>query len=134
MENEKIVRIDTLIINRRREKNCKCLYPSYEVDTTNRLVYCKKCMAVVEPFVALERIAIHSEILNAEIENAIEYRNELMNYKPFLREAKRYEKMMREKNMLPVCPKCGEPFEWQEVTRMINRKFAEKLKKESDIQ
>ena len=123
MKDEKIVNIETLIINRRREKNCKCNKPSYEIDIQNHLVYCKKCMAVVEPFEALIQIATHIEDINYSIENAQRYKMELMSYKPYLREAKRYESMMRQKDMLPICPKCSKPFNWNEVVCLCNKKF-----------
>lgn len=123
MEEEKIISIETLIINRRREKNCKCIKPHYEIDIQNHLVYCQKCMAVVEPFEALVQLAKKYESINDSIEEAIRYRNELMSYKPYLREAKRYEKMMREKDMLPICPKCNELFNWNELISMGNKRF-----------
>lgn len=121
--NEKVVNIETLIINRRREKNCKCKKPSYEIDIQNHLVYCNKCMAVVEPFEALTQLALHIEEINEGIEQAMRYKQELMSYKPYLREAKRYEKMMREKDMLPVCPHCSVPFKWNTVIGMVNKRF-----------
>ena len=55
--SDKVVNIETLLINRRREKNCKCLMPKYEIDIQNHLVYCQNCMAVVEPFEALKDYA-----------------------------------------------------------------------------
>lgn len=119
----KIININTLIINRRREKNCKCVIPCYEIDIKNHLVYCQNCMAVVEPFEALIQIARHFEEINDSIEYARSYRNELMNYKPYLREAKRYEQMMRQKEMLPICPKCSQLFNWNELVSMGNKKF-----------
>lgn len=122
-ECNKVINIETLIINRRREKNCKCLKPHYEIDTQNHLVYCQKCMAVVEPFEALVQLAMHIEEINDKIESATRYKNELMSYKPYLRQAKRYEQMMRQKDMLPLCPHCHKPFYWDEVVEMINKHF-----------
>ena len=119
----KIINLETLIINRRREKNCKCLKPHYEIDILNHLVYCQKCMAVVEPFEALVQLARHYEDINDSIKSARKYRQELMNYKPFLKEARRYEQMMRQKNMLPLCPKCNKAFNWNEVIAMTNKRF-----------
>lgn len=119
----KVINIETLLINRRREKNCKCAKPHYEIDTQNHLVYCQKCLAVVEPFEALLQIARYFEEINDSVEYAKEYRNELMNYKPYLREARRYEQMMKQKNMLPICPKCSQLFNWNEVVSMGNKRF-----------
>lgn len=123
MEEGKVVNIETLIINRRREKNCKCPKPHYEIDIQNHLVYCQDCMAVVEPFEALVQLARHYEEINDGIQYAKKYKKELMDYKPYLREAKRYEQMMRQKDMLPLCPKCHKPFEWSKVIEMINKKY-----------
>ena len=122
-EDKKVVNIETLIINRRREKNCKCKKPHYEIDIQNHLVYCQDCIALVEPFEALVQLARHIEEINDNIESATRYKKELMSYKPYLREAKRYEKMMREKHMLPLCPHCHKPFNWNEVVEMINKHF-----------
>ena len=121
--SDKLVNIETLIINRRREKNCKCSKPNYEIDTQNHLVYCQKCLAVIEPFEALVRLAEHIEEINSKIEYAENYKQEIMNYKPYLREAKRYERMMREKDMLPICPRCNQLFNWNEIVSMGNKRF-----------
>lgn len=80
-------------------------------------------MAVVEPFEALIKLATYYEKINDSIEYAKNYKNELMNYKPYLREARRYEEMMRKKDMLPICPKCSQLFNWNEVTSMGNKRF-----------
>lgn len=129
--SDKVVNIETLIINRRREKNCKCSKPSYEIDTKNHLVYCQKCLAVIEPFEALVRLAEHIEEINDSIEYAKSYKNELINYKPYLREAKRYERMMREKDMLPICPKCNHMFNWNEIVSMGNKRFYKEKENET---
>lgn len=127
MEEEKIIQIDTLRLNYSRNKICNCYSygnkPSYELDLKNRLVYCNKCNAIIEPFEALYQVASNLEKINEEISRAKAYKNELMSYKPYLRQAKRYEQMMREKDMLPVCPKCKEAFKWEDVCSMINKKF-----------
>ena len=122
MEN-KIINIDTLIINRNREKICKCSKPSFIIDTQNHIVQCKECMAILDPFEALLKIATMFDEINNEVKNAINYRNELMKYKPHLKEAKRLEQMMREEDLLPICPKCGKAFEWNKLTSMINKNY-----------
>lgn len=126
-EEEKIVNIETLKINYARNKICKCNEPLYEIDYKNRLVYCRICQAIIDPFEAIYKLALNMEFINNEIHRAIEYKKEIDNYKPYLREAKRYEKMMREKEMLPVCPHCTKPFKWNEIVSMTNKKFYKEI-------
>lgn len=128
MEENKIVSIDVLRINYSRDKICKCYdyyknKPSYEIDMKNRLVYCNKCHVIVDAFDALYNISKDIDRINGEVHQAIRYKKELEEYKPYLKEARRYEKMMREKYMLPVCPNCREAFEWNQITSMTNKKF-----------
>ncbi len=123
MNTDNVIHIDVLKANYARNKICKCQVPKYEIDYKNRLVYCRTCGAIIEPFEALYRLALSYQEINDEIDRAIEYKRELQNYKPFLRQAKRYEQMMRKKNMLPICPKCREVFKWEELTGMANKEF-----------
>lgn len=121
--DERVIHIETLRVNYARDKICKCQKPCYEIDYKNRLVYCRTCQAIIDPFEALYKLAIKYQEINDEIDRARAFKKELQNYKPYLRETKRYEKMMREKNMLPVCPKCNEAFKWEELTSMANKRF-----------
>ena len=126
-ENDnKIISIETIRINYARNKICKCDKPLYEIDYKNRLVYCRTCNAIIDPFEALYKVALYMQDINCEIKRAIEYKKELENYKPYLKQAKRYEKMMREKDMLPICPKCNQLFKWDEVSSMGNKRFYKK--------
>lgn len=130
-----VVDLNYLRLNRSRSKFCDCYKyldkpPKYEIDTSNRVIECRYCQTIVEPFEALINLAKYYEKIQEDLERAKQYKNELMSYKPYLRQAKRYEKMMREKDMLPLCPNCNESFEWQDVTSMTNKKF---LKKRGDL-
>lgn len=128
MEN-KVVDIDFLRLNYSRNKFCKCYdkfprkKPQFEIDMKNRIVECRHCHIMLDPFEALVILAKEYQSINESIEEAERYRQELITYKPYLKEAKRYETMMREKDMLPVCPNCNEAFEWQDITETINKKF-----------
>ncbi len=81
---------------------------------------------MLDPFEALVILAKEYQSINESIEEAERYRQELISYKPYLKEARRYEAMMREKDMLPVCSKCNEAFEWNSITRMTNKNFLKK--------
>lgn len=122
-DKEKIVSIDVLRINRQRKKICECERPLYELDCQNRLVYCRLCGAIVDAFDALYKVAMHTKEINEDIRRAIENKKILEAYKPYLKEAKRYEKMMKEKDMLPKCPKCNKAFNWNEVTMLVNKYY-----------
>lgn len=131
MEN-KVVDIDFLRLNYSRNKFCKCYdtfprkKPQFEIDIKNRIVECRYCHIMVDPFEALVILAKKYEQINESIEEAERYKQELITYKPYLKEARRYEAMMREKDMLPVCPNCSQAFEWNSITKMTNKRFLKK--------
>lgn len=99
MEN-KVVDIDFLRLNYSRNKFCKCYdtfprkKPQFEIDIKNRIVECRYCHIMVDPFEALVILAKEYQAINEAIENAQEYKQKLINYKPYLKEARRYEAMM----------------------------------------
>lgn len=125
MEN-KIVQIDVLKLEYGYQKICKCEKNHYEIDVKNRLIRCTDCGAIIDPFEALMKIANYFDNVNEQVQSCYRKINELNSYKPYLREAKRYEAMMRKKDMLPICPKCGELFEWRELNSMGNKIFYKK--------
>lgn len=123
MSNKEIPNVNVLKLEYGLEKICKCQEKKYEIDIQNRLVWCKTCRAVIDPFEALKNLALNYENINYQIKNAINYRNELLNYKPYLKQAKRLEQKMRNKDMLPVCPNCKQTFEWSELNEFHNKKY-----------
>ena len=123
MIDKEIPNINVLRLEYGLEKICRCQNKKYEIDIQNRLVWCQICKAVIDPFEALKYLALHIDTINESIKHAIDYRNELMSYKPYLREAKRLESQMRHKDMLPVCPKCNNTFEWRELNFFHNRNY-----------
>lgn len=131
MEN-KVVDIDFLRLNYSKNKFCKCYdkfprkKPQFEIDMKNRVVECRYCHVMLDAFEALVILAKEYQGINEAIKNAEEYKRRLISYKPYLKEARRYEAMMREKDMLPVCPNCNEAFEWQDITKMTNKRFLKK--------
>lgn len=122
-EDKKVIHIETLRVNYARKKICECEIPLLELDYRNRLVYCRRCQAIIEPFDALYKLATHAQQFNDDVDRAAKFKKELDNYKPYLREARRYEQMMRQKEMLPICPKCSQLFNWNELVSMGNKKF-----------
>lgn len=125
-KDDRIAQIDILRFEYGRKKICECKNGKYEIDVQNRLIYCRGCGAIKNPFDVCVDLARRYAEINNTVQKCYEQARELYSYQPFLREAKRYEKMMREKDMLPVCPRCGEIFEWQEVNALANKHFFKK--------
>lgn len=134
MENKtdsRIISFDLVKINRGKEKICKCKFPHYEIDITNRLVMCTDCMAIVEPFDALcslaenyekmedaqrkmmDKAKTYEEIANMEIRRMIKNR--------IFREMNEQYR----RGMIPICPTCNKPFEPVEIKKWVNESLVD---------
>ena len=124
----KIERLDLFRINRQAEKLCKCELPRFEIDTKNRIIRCETCGAILDPFEAFHKVALHFERLDDHYENmneiAEEYRKAKITreFKNFMHEHK--------KGMMPVCPKCDKAFDFMEITEFRNKKYLTILESE----
>lgn len=133
---DKIKRIDVLRVEYGKRKLCECRNPEYEIDYKNKLVTCK-CGAIVDPFEALYNIALHYERLGDQVQNLLEQRKQIINYKPWLLTFRELESSYRSGKMLPCCPNCGEGFYFETIRGWTNRKIydarkaAEKLEQPS---
>jgi len=128
---EKIIKIETLRINRDIYKRCRCQTHErrYEVDPQNREVICKNCGSRVDPFDAIEDISRHYERIEEETQRLLDQRKEIMNYKPWLLVIRKLEQRYRGKAMLPCCPHCREPFYLEEIATWTNRESVERWRK-----
>lgn len=131
MSDENIVSFQLLRIEKNHRKICTCNPPQYEIDTTNRIVVCKKCGAIVDSFEALTRIADHvseyeeyqkkaREKANAYMEFANQEHRRRMKYAAFRDMDKQYQN-----DMLPICPRCNMAFEPMEIMQYVCRKYAD---------
>lgn len=126
---EKIVRFDAVRIEYGKRKMCQCYSPHYEIDYQNKLVYCLDCGAIVDPLEALMRIAKDTKRWDDYTQELLEQRRQIMSYQPrrvvIKNLEKRYVKEDR-RNLEPTCPRCGRPFELEELlkTPWVNREFA----------
>jgi len=127
----KIIRLDQIRINRGLDKVCSCKNRKYEIDTTNRRITCSSCGAMIEAYEAMLDLANRWEYMNKQIENLLEQRKQIMNYKPWLVVIKYLEKNYRGRKMLPVCPECNEPFYLEELTKWVAKEYADKRIKNS---
>lgn len=128
MSNElpdKVIRMDVVRVEQAKMKSCECFEPHYTIDTINRLVYCKDCGAIVDPFNALTYLAEHYDRIAKWTETILEQRRQIESYKPHLVVIKQLEEQCRANkySMMPVCPHCKEPFELSDLRTWVNRAF-----------
>jgi hypothetical protein len=131
---DKIQRIDILRIEHNMRKLCACLHHSYVIDTENKLVYCKHCGAIIDPFEALCELARDVEHWNNQTEMMLKQQKEIQNWKPWLLPLRKVEKLYRAGQLLPMCPHCGRGILAEELAMSaINKKIElEQRKKEKE--
>ena len=111
-----IVSFDFVRINRGRGKICKCNPPHYEVDTTNRIVTCSDCGAVVDAFDALVSLAKMHEDIEETQQRML---SKAQSYAKMADEE--FQRMRRNKvfrdmessyrnGLYPICPQCMKAF------------------------
>ncbi len=134
MEQEnKVVRFDLFKIDKGREKLCRCKVPRFEIDTTNRLVICRDCGAVIEPFEALVTLCEHMARYEKYQEEAIEKANTYRAWaeKEWKRRFKNklFKDMERQyfEGLFPVCPKCNDLIDPLKISGWANPNYFIKL-------
>lgn len=138
-ENEKVISIDILRINRKVPRKCVCdeHHIKYTVDTENREITCE-CGIVVDPFEAMEYLARKYDRINESHKALQEQRNSWLRQKPRSIIFKNLEQSDSKGTMLPVCPNCKVPFEFSKVVSFVNAEFfrtrQRSIKKELDEQ
>lgn len=116
-----IIQFDIAKIERGKKKICRCESPHYEIDTTNRIVMCVDCGAVLDAFDALLSLAERKEqierLQSQMLQRAKTYKkladeelHHMIKNKVFREMQSKYKK-----NMFPMCPKCGELFDPIEI-------------------
>lgn len=123
-EQGEIVQLDHLRIDRAAGKVCTCIERHYTLNPESRKVYCVICGAEVDAFDALQRMASIADELNEMIEKAHAHAVMLQKRNRKSEQFKRFEKNSTgKKQMLPICPTCNEPFEFERVTGWINKEI-----------
>ena len=125
---EKIIKIETLRINRDIYKRCRCSLTErrYVVDPQNREVTCKNCGSRVDPFDAIYDITRYYERLEEEAQSLLDQRKQIINYKPHMIVFRDLERQYRGKKMLPCCPHCHRGFYFEELAAWTNRKIEDR--------
>ena len=123
------VNFDYLRIEKDKRKICTCNPPKYELDTTNRLVICVSCRAIVDPFDALLSLCEHWNDIERKLNSAIEWskhwteQGEKARKMHFRNEAFKNMDKQYHNGMYPVCPKCGEVIDPLDFREYYNSKF-----------
>ena len=122
---DNVIDFDIARIVRGRKRICKCVNPHFELDPTNRIVICSDCGALWDPFNAFMELIKNYERIASFEKRLLEQRRQILNHKPKLIELKRfeqnYDQFCKNGKMVPVCPRCGEAFELQELMHFTNR-------------
>ncbi len=116
-----IIQFDIAKIECGKKKICRCASPHYEIDTTNRIVMCVDCGAVMDAFDALVSLVENGEqierLQSQMLQRAKTYGklateefNRMIKNKVFREMQSNYRK-----NLYPICPKCGELFDPIEI-------------------
>lgn len=128
---ENVVRMEILQLNRNIEKHCKCATKKLIVDPTNRMVYCDKCKAYIDPFEAILYIATVRDDMQRETDRMLEYKKEIASYNPsgklFKDLQQRYGRGKH--RMLPTCPVCSNHFRFEDIKGWTNADWIEALEK-----
>ncbi|PAD73956.1 hypothetical protein [Paenibacillus campinasensis] len=128
MEDDKIIILDTIRIDRNKPRKCTCQgQRKFTVDTVNREITCG-CGRPVDPFEAMADLAAHYERINRQHEAMNKQRKEWIRQKPHSVLFKQLEQSYRRGAMLPFCPRCGDVFDFTELTRFGSADFYTKMK------
>lgn len=122
---EKIIELDQVRINRNLDKECVCERRKFVIDTTNKRILCSSCGVVIDPYDAMQELALKGEGMKKYVEDLLEQRKQIENYKPHLLTIRSLEKNYRGKKKLPCCPRCDEPFYLEELRRWMGKPFAD---------
>ena len=107
-----IVRFDLVKINRGREKLCQCTAPCFEVDEENRIVSCKICGAILDPFEALIKLAERQEKIKTYREEAEKEYSRMIKSRVFRKMQSNYNE-----GLFPYCPECKMQFDPVKIDR-----------------
>lgn len=128
MEDDNIVVLDIIRIERNRPRKCTCQgHRNYTVDPVNREIICA-CGLVVDPFEAMLDLANRYEEIGRKHQALFEQQKEWISQKPHSVLFKRLEQSYRRGTMLPFCPHCNKMFDFNEVVSFGNAEIYKKLK------
>lgn len=126
MNDDNIISIDSIRIDRKKPRKCVCTERKFTVDTENREITCG-CGIVADPFEAMLYLATHYERINLAQKAMHEQAQEWKKQKPHSVLFKRLEQNYRKGVMLPSCPHCNQQFDFNQLTSWHNADFYRKM-------
>lgn len=116
------------LIRERKQKACKCKDRRFCIDLTNRTVECSVCGQFIDPFEALCEIAERNDRYDYYLKGRGEYAEELNKWFKNHKEPLTLKKLIENYRggMIPLCPKCGEVFDFTEITTWTAGDFYKK--------
>ena len=104
-----------------RRKVCECNPRTFVLDYKNKLVYCSKCGAIIDPFEALVDMARNAERIQRSMSTYAEAaEKERKSYMRF-RGVNDISKKFRD-GLCPCCPHCNEVIDPMQITRYTRMK------------
>ena len=122
---EKVIQLDQIRINRNLDKLCTCKNKKYTIDTQNKRVLCSSCGSEIDAYDAMYDLATKGNRMREQVNQLLEQRKQILDYKPWLVTIRELEKQYRGKEMLPNCPRCSEPFYLEEIDTWTGRQYAD---------
>jgi len=112
-----------LIIDYQRRKVCECERPrTFILDTVNKLVYCKECGAIVDPYEALLEFGTDSEriqrAVDAWAQEAEKEKRKCLRYRGVNNISEEYRH-----GMVPICPACGIPIDPAHLSTYVSKAY-----------
>ena len=125
----KILNIMPLIQNNKR-KECNCKNRTFEVDSINRLVYCRKCGQVVDAFEAIEELLKNDSMFEQHLSGQYEYAKELTAWFHNHKEPIALKEMLSyyRRGLYPYCPACGKMIDLSNIKMWGNKEFLNRPK------
>lgn len=125
--NDNVIQIDTIRIDRGRQRKCTCEVRKFTIDTVNREITCG-CGLAVDPFEAIVYLGKHYEDINRQHDSLNEQRKQWIKEKPYSVLFKELERNYRRGEMLPHCPECNAMIDFKDMTFFSNAMFYKRRK------
>lgn len=123
MDENNLLQLDVLRVERHKPRKCVCKVRRFTIDTQNREITCG-CGIVVDPFDAMCEVGTMHERANEQYKRMYNQMIQWQNEKPRGVMFKEMERMYKKGEMLPRCPSCNEAFDFKDLIRYTNKKFA----------
>ena len=118
-----------------KRKRRDCFHQKFVIDTVHGTVECEACGDTVSAFHALVAVAKEESRFHNSIDALRRERDELSQYKPWLKAVRELERIWRGGTMLPQCPHCrrGVTSKGLASTGTINAEYEKACLERADV-